>query len=65
MFGDQTFAYLVFPDQQVSCPGGGFALEQVQMLLDFAENQVPATLQVAGGLLAAVEELKRLVPTGN
>lgn len=62
LFGDQTFAYLVFPDQQISCPGGGFALEQVQMLLDFTENQVPATLQVAGGLLTAVEEGSGYVP---
>lgn len=56
LFGDQAVAYLVHPDEQVSCPDNGFRLETVQMYLEFTPEQVPTTLLVAGGLLEALED---------
>ena len=54
LFGDQKFAYLVFPDQQVNCPGGGCVLQNVNMYLDFSDQQVPQTITVSGGFITAV-----------
>ena len=33
LVGDQVFAYLVVPAEQVSCPEGGFILQTVSMLI--------------------------------
>lgn len=52
--GDQSFAYLVFPDQQASCQEDGFRLERLNMYLDFEPNQVPQTLVLSSGLVSAV-----------
>lgn len=54
VYGDQSFAYLVYPDEQVSCAQGGFKLESVQMLLDFTSAQIPVLLTIEGGLSDAV-----------
>ena len=51
--GNQSFAYLVFPAEQVNCPEGGCALQHVYMYLDFAEDQVPQTITVSGGFISA------------
>ena len=56
LVGDQNFAYLVFPDQQVSCPDGGCSLLNVNMYLDFTAQQVPQTITVSGGFITAVPD---------
>ena len=53
LFGDQGFAYLVFPgDLGFSDPG--FMLEAVHMLVDFEQSQIPQLVTVSGGLAHAV-----------
>ncbi len=51
--GNQSFAYLVFPAEQVSCPDGGCALQNVFMYLDFTPEQVPQLITVSGGFISA------------
>lgn len=62
--GDQSFAYLVFPDEQVSCPEGGCRLESVNMWLDFQEEDLPQVLSLSSGLVDAVwdQEQEAWVP---
>ncbi|HPF36782.1 MAG TPA: hypothetical protein PLH84_15265 [Candidatus Krumholzibacteria bacterium] len=62
--GDQSFAYLVFPQEQVSCPERGFRLEFVNMYLDFQADQVPQVLKMSSGLVDAVwdEQQQAWVP---
>ncbi len=62
LFGDQTLAYLIFPSEQVSCPNNGFILDTVRVYLEFSQEQVPITLNVAGGLLQAIQEGDGYVP---
>ncbi len=51
--GLESYAYLIYPPDQASCPLGGFKLEAVHMYLEFTASQVPADFQVAGALLGA------------
>jgi hypothetical protein len=53
-FGEASYAYLFYPPDYGSCPLGGFRLEAVHMLLEFAPAQVPVTFTVTGGLMSAV-----------
>jgi len=62
LFGDQTLAYIIRPYEQISCPEGGFMLQQVGTYLDFSENQIPGALRVRGGLLRAIPEGAGFVP---
>lgn len=52
--GDQSFAYLVFPSEQVSCPEEGFRLERINMYLDFQPDQVPQVVTLNCGLIGAI-----------
>ena len=54
--GDQVFAYLIHPVDQVPPGVNGFQLEAVTMLLDFTPQQLPAFFTVQGGLRKAVYE---------
>ncbi|HOX24865.1 MAG TPA: hypothetical protein PLL30_03755 [Candidatus Krumholzibacteria bacterium] len=66
LVGNQVFAYLVMPDEQVACPDGGFILQTVAMTLDFTAEQVPATITVNAGLLDAhLEDNGFYVPGGE
>jgi len=62
LFGDQTLAYLIQPQEQISCPDLGFQLQNVRVYLEFSQEQVPVTLNVAGGLLQAVPDGVGYVP---
>ncbi|MGD9546209.1 MAG: hypothetical protein AB7V45_01555 [Candidatus Krumholzibacteriia bacterium] len=50
--GNETFAYLVNPQDQCGCTEGGFTVETIYQLLYFEPQQVPALLQVVPRLLA-------------
>lgn len=54
--GQQSFAYLVRPADQLSCSEPGFRLEALHMWLAFEPIQVPVTFQVDGGLLEAIDD---------
>lgn len=62
LVGNQTLAYLIQPEEQVSCPEQGFQLQNVRVYLEFSQEQVPVTLNVAGGLLQAVPDGAGYVP---
>lgn len=62
LVGNQTLAYLILPEEQVSCPDQGFQLQNVRVFLEFSPEQVPVTLNVAGGLLQAVPDGAGYVP---
>lgn len=51
--GNQSFAYLVFPEEQTSCSEDGFRMERVNMWLDFDQDVVPQTLVLSCGLVTA------------
>ena len=51
--GHQMIAYFISPGSQCSCDEGGFKLESVNHLLYFDDQNVPASLAVRAGLLAA------------
>lgn len=51
--GQESFAYLVYPPEQASCPEGGFTMETIRMWLGFTLDDVPVTFQARGRLLEA------------
>ena len=51
--GLESYAYLIVPTEQCSCPVG-FQLESISMLLDFDASMAPVSFEAIGSLLEAV-----------
>lgn len=52
-FGNEDYAYLIYPPDQCTCTDNGFTLTAVNHLLFFDGTQLPVTLVVRAQLLAA------------
>jgi hypothetical protein len=53
-FGNQEWAYLIYPPDQCDCPEGGFQLDRVNMDLSLNPGQVPVIFSASAFLREAI-----------